>query len=170
MTDWKVVPGWPLYEVADGGSVRRIGKVRPLAPHQDKDGYLVVTMSSGGRAKTMKAHQIVAAAFIGPRPSGSQVRHLDGNPADNSVLNLRYGTPAENAADREAHGNTRRGDAHGSAKATDAQILDALRRAKSIGLAAAAREIGIGQAALSMVKTGRSRWHLMDQIAQGEAH
>jgi hypothetical protein len=33
-------------------------------------------------------------------------RHLNGDPGDNRLANLAYGTPAENAADRRAHGRT----------------------------------------------------------------
>lgn len=166
MGDWKQIPGWFEYEVADGGAVRRLGRSTPLKTRRDKDGYVIVALSSSGRPKTMKAHQIVALAFIGPKRAGQQVRHLDGNPANNVAANLSYGTPAQNCADREAHGNTVRGDSHGSAKTTDAQVISALRRARVIGQVAAAREIGIGQAALSMVKTGRTRRHLAPLIEQ----
>jgi hypothetical protein len=54
--------------------------------------------------RTVFVHQAVAAAFLGARPDGLVVRHLDGNPSNNSLMNLRYGTSAENAYDRIAHG------------------------------------------------------------------
>jgi hypothetical protein len=34
--------------------------------------------------------------------------HWNGNPADNRLTNLRWDTPAGNAADRERHGTNRR--------------------------------------------------------------
>jgi hypothetical protein len=49
-------------------------------------------------------HSLVAEAFIGPRPIGLEVRHLDGDSTNNAVDNLRYGTHAENMQDRVKHG------------------------------------------------------------------
>lgn len=48
---------------------------------------------------------LVGEAFLGPRPDGLETRHLDGNPANNSARNLRYGTKSENAQDRVRHGH-----------------------------------------------------------------
>jgi hypothetical protein len=49
-------------------------------------------------------HPLVAAAFIGPRPDGMEIRHLDGERFNNAAVNLCYGTPSENARDRVNHG------------------------------------------------------------------
>ncbi|MDX3713446.1 HNH endonuclease signature motif containing protein [Streptomyces europaeiscabiei] len=49
-------------------------------------------------------HQIVAAAFLGPRPDGHDVRHLDGNPLNSALSNLSYGTRSENELDKARHG------------------------------------------------------------------
>ena len=35
-------------------------------------------------------------AFVGPRPEGNEVLHLNGNPSDNRLENLKYGTRREN--------------------------------------------------------------------------
>src|SRR5690606_32157657 len=47
---------------------------------------------------------LVAAAFLGPRPEGSEVCHINGDPADNRVENLRYGSRSENVLDQVRHG------------------------------------------------------------------
>lgn len=49
-------------------------------------------------------HQLVLAEFVGPRPTGLVVRHLNGNSRDNRLSNLVYGTAAQNAQDAIAHG------------------------------------------------------------------
>ena len=41
-------------------------------------------------------HILVAKAWIGPRPEGCELDHLNGNKLDWSVDNLEYVTPAEN--------------------------------------------------------------------------
>jgi hypothetical protein len=35
---------------------------------------------------------------------GLEIRHLDGNPLNNCLTNLAWGTPAENKEDRKTHG------------------------------------------------------------------
>lgn len=66
-----------------------------------------------GVHKKVKVHRIVLETFAGPQPSSAYVcRHLDGNRMNNAASNLRWGTVLENAADREAHGRTLRGNTH----------------------------------------------------------
>lgn len=63
--------------------------------------YRHVSLTMGAR---QKVHAIVAAAFIGPRPPGMQVCHIDGDRFNNQADNLRYGTPSENNLDIGCHG------------------------------------------------------------------
>lgn len=105
---WKPIDGYPKYEVSDTGRVRSFwftrGTTEPriLRPAADPKGYLHVRLSNDEGARTFKVHPLVARAFLGPRPQGLQVRHLDGNNQNNRVSNLAYGTQLENMADRVA--------------------------------------------------------------------
>jgi hypothetical protein len=70
-----------------------------------RDGHKHVTLSRDGQTRTFQVHALVLRAFVGPYPPGMQIRHLNGTPHDNRLENLTYGTPAENARDRdEVHG------------------------------------------------------------------
>jgi hypothetical protein len=61
----------------------------------------------------VRIHQIVAKAFLGPRPTGMQVAHNNCNHRDNRLSNLRYATPAENQADsRHLQRRAKIGNAH----------------------------------------------------------
>jgi hypothetical protein len=71
--------------------------VRPILR---PDGYH--QMKIDGRTRLV--HQMVLAAHAGPRPDGQEVRHLDGDPLNNWLANLAYGTPSENSADKVRHG------------------------------------------------------------------
>lgn len=51
----------------------------------------------------MAVHRLVMAAFVGPCPDGIEVCHNNGNPADNRLSNLRYGTHSENQLDQVKH-------------------------------------------------------------------
>ncbi|WP_221625413.1 HNH endonuclease [Homoserinimonas aerilata] len=56
-----------------------------------------------GAHSVHNVHRLVAFAFIGA-PTGPVVRHLDGNPDNNAVTNLAFGTVAENNRDTIRHG------------------------------------------------------------------
>lgn len=118
--NWRSVPGHEdCYEVSDRGHVRSIDRHvvgrwglhrrRGLLLRQsvDKDGYLSVALSRNGIARTMRVHRLVLMAFVGPAPEGAEVLHRDGNPANNVVSNLSWGTSSDNAYDRVRHGTHR---------------------------------------------------------------
>lgn len=103
---WRQVPGVsPAYEVSDLGRVRSLKRyagtnLRVLATPLDSRGRPSVCIDR----KARRVHQLVALAFLGPRPEGMEVRHLDGDMTNNRLSNLAYGTHAENIADQVRHG------------------------------------------------------------------
>lgn len=106
---WRPVPGYEgAYEASDQGSVRSLPRPRCagqiLRQRCDKRGYPFLTLSHGGQRRTRFVHQLVAAAFLGPCPPGMEVRHRDGDPANTTAANLRYGTHQENELDKREHG------------------------------------------------------------------
>ena len=116
--EWRPVPDWPEYQVSSEGQVRSVERVVMrsngiaqtigawmLAPAtMKKSGHQQVALSRGGRSKTVTVHVLVATAFHGPRPTGMECRHLNGDPADNRAVNLQWGTTRENHLDRVRHG------------------------------------------------------------------
>lgn len=110
---WLAVPGYEgKYEVSDRGEVRAHnfdgrGVVRNLAQRPNTTGYPTVNLFKGGVRWWVSVHRLVLLAFVGPRPSGLMVRHLDGDPSNNHLANLRYGTPQENNLDTLRHGRHR---------------------------------------------------------------
>ena len=97
-----------LYAVSDEGELRtrdRRGEWIPRALFADKNGYRRVTLSRGGVKRTCLVHHLVLEAFVGPRPNGMECRHLNGQPGDNRLENLAWGTSSENGLDTVAHGN-----------------------------------------------------------------
>ena len=117
---WLPIPGNEGYSVSSNGGVRSDRRVivrstgdphtvpgRTLSQRVDSGGYHHVSLWRNRHEKHMQVHRIVAEAFIGTCPPGAQVRHLDGNPSNNSRENLAYGTPSENAADQVRHGRHR---------------------------------------------------------------
>jgi hypothetical protein len=118
---WLAVPGYEgHYEVSDMGRVRSLDRLIPTPRAARGDfrkspgrvlrqtittrGYPFVTLCKDGTRAVMTIHKMVLAAFVGPRPDGMVTRHLNGDPSDNRLENLTYGTPKENMHDMIVHG------------------------------------------------------------------
>lgn len=120
---WKPVVGYEGgYEVSSCGRVRSldrevrlynggryIRKGHDMHPTKDTFGHTQIRLCSGsGNGKMWQVHVLVATAFIGPRSDGYHTRHLNGNPADNRLENLAYGTASENQIDIYRYGGCRK--------------------------------------------------------------
>lgn len=118
---WKPVPDFPNYEVSDKGEVRNIKrhKLRKLS----KGRYVSLSLCrNDGIRYTAMVHILVMHAFVGPRPEGMQIRHLDGNPHNNCLTNLAYGTGSENYQDQVIHGVAARGVRNGRSILTERHV------------------------------------------------
>lgn len=105
---WAPIPEFPGYWASDLGriaSIRR-NKWRVLKQGRNPNGYWIVSLWRDDRESpiTVTVHRLITAAFIGPRPDGLVVRHLDGDQHNNAAANLTYGTVSENSLDTVRHG------------------------------------------------------------------
>lgn len=104
VTQWRpVTTHQDLYEVSDAGQVRNVRTKAVLRTHA-ADHYPQVYLYDHGVRSTRRVHVLVAAAFLGPRPEGQEVRHLNGDETDCRLDNLAYGTSAQNKEDQKSHG------------------------------------------------------------------
>lgn len=102
MVEWKDIEGYEgLYHVSNEGIIWSIRRNRRMAGTVNKyRGYREVCLVKDNKQKTFNVHQLVARAFLGPA-RGRQVRHKDGDPLNNKLSNLCYGTALENQPDRK---------------------------------------------------------------------
>ena len=108
---WVVSPSYSGYEVSDAGLVRNI-KTKHILTFNTKKGthpYQRVHLCVKGKAKYVLVHRLILEAFVGPCPVGHQTLHLDDNPKNNHLSNLKWGTPKENhqTIDRKGSANTK---------------------------------------------------------------
>lgn len=106
MTEMRDIPGFEgRYRVSSHGQVTNVRSGRTLKHFVDNWGYLRVDLFVDGKRHARRVHVLVATAFIGPRPDGLEIRHLDGVRTNCDLGNLAYGTRSENRYDEVAHGN-----------------------------------------------------------------
>jgi len=109
------IPGYEgFYEISDSGEVfslprmEKCGKMtrrrnpKVIGQSIDKDGYRFVRICREGKCKTLRTHRLVLAAFVRQPQGAEEGCHINHDRADNRVVNLRWGTRAENERDKDA--------------------------------------------------------------------
>lgn len=172
--EWRSVSGYEgLYEVSNLGRVRSLGRLsrgrnsstRRIAPRILKagtnptSGYHAVSLWRDSRQKTVSVHKLVTRAFMGEKPDGKEIRHLRGVAAGDGISNLAYGTPAENAADKRAHGTQPLGECVHSAKLTTRRV-QAIRKLKGTRTPLVAAQFGVAARTIRDIWNGVTWKHL----------
>lgn len=174
--EWRICPRFPDWEVSECGDLQRAvaGDNRPvgyrLKGSIDADGYLRYAIGDTWVA----AYRLVAEAFIGPAPSPShEVAHNNGSRVSAHYRDLRWATRAENHADMQVHGTSRKGVKNGRAKITEDDVLfirQEYRRVKFArdkgGLVRLERQFGLHRATLISIANGQSWSHIPLEIPQ----
>lgn len=120
-------------------------------------GHHTVLLRVPGGLKRVMVHRAVLAAWVGPCPPGHQCRHLDGNPDNNSVANLCWGTAKENAEDRTRHGTEPMGEQRPNAKLTADDAREIRRLFRSVPNKVLASRFGVTRGTVHNIGIGR-RW------------
>ena len=149
---WKEVEGFPAYRVSSLGRVEtrwtpgshHLGpEWKELRQRKTKKGHRYVDLYGNRIHVRRYVHQLVLEAFVGPCPEGKECCHWDDNPANNTVGNLRWGTPKENQEDCRRNGNMRRTPLFGSANNNailNEETVAQIKRLAGSGISAA--EVG----------------------------
>lgn len=124
--EWRLVVGWPQYQVSSLGNVRKMKTGKPVGQWLNNQGYSVVRFSQP--RKMQRVHRLVAAAFI-LNPAGYlTVNHINSKRDDNRVGNLEWCSQADNLAHADAKGRMQRdywvGKRSPSALASDQQVIE----------------------------------------------
>jgi len=174
---WRDIDGYEeLYQVSNLGNVRSCdrwveclsgrgrsyrqfysGKTKKLS--LDTYGYQVVGLSKPNKQLLTTVHKLVAQAFLGDRPNGFQVNHIDGNKSNNSVGNLEYCSQKDNIRHAHAIGliDRNKGEkcSYSKLKASDILIIKD-RLANGHSQSSIAKDYGVVQQCISAIKIGRT--------------
>lgn len=174
---WLPVAGYEgAYEVSNFGNVRSLDKTvrgrteserflkgRILKSKPSGAGYRSVNLSVNNLISTKLIHGLVAQAFIGDRPDGFEVNHIDGDKTNNHVKNLEYCSPSENM--KHAFNNNLRVAVKGS-KAGQSKLIEAdipvirERVAKGEPLETIAKDYGVHNTTIWGIYHGKTWSHI----------
>lgn len=95
-----------LYEVnCDGTKIRNARSKRCLKcykqSHNSKTEYWVTVVFIGRKRRKVFIHKVVAECWLGKKPEGYEVDHIDRNSLNNHWTNLRYVTRSEQMKNRD---------------------------------------------------------------------
>jgi hypothetical protein len=163
---WKELDRFPGYEISTFGrfaNCRKGKRVIHAGGAREKGHVIVKPRRAVGRNSGVQVfvHTLVLETFVGPRPPGMIIRHLDGNPRNNRLDNLAYGTHAENSADMVRHGRGCQGEKSNTARLTESLVLE-MRRKHALGRTSysLAKEYGVSQWCAYAAVTKRSWKHI----------
>ena len=175
---WRPVPGYVgFYEVSDLGRVRSLDRTvlhpsggpkahRGRIIQQSKKGEACpgVCLSKFGKVTRYSVGTLVLLSFVGPRTEGMQVCHFpDADTKNNRLDNLRWGTAAENAEDREKHGRTARGERNGASVLTTEKVkqIKRLLAKGGIGKQRIATEFKVAKYLITRIQRGELWKHVL---------
>lgn len=119
----KKIPGYKNYSVTEDGRVFTHKYNRFLKPSSYRRGYQRVSLTNENGLSSHSVHSLVLLTYVGPRPDGFHGSHLDGNPKNNNLSNLKWCSPKENMSHRNIHGTAQIGEKHYFSKAKEEQVI-----------------------------------------------
>ena len=106
LENWRLINGYDNYEISSHGRCRNNRTSRILKHGVNSMGYYTVNLSKDKISKNYQIHRLVADAFLENPLNKKCVDHIDGNPKNNMLCNLRWATTKENCANRSKLKNT----------------------------------------------------------------
>jgi hypothetical protein len=95
--EWKIC--FENYEISNLGNCRKLlndGTYKTIKGSTLNRGYRYFQVQRDGMRVNKLFHEMVAMAFIGPRPENLVIDHIDRDKLNNKVENLRYVSHTEN--------------------------------------------------------------------------
>lgn len=181
---WKEIPGFEGYfSVSNHGRVRSEDRTVPHARHgkvsykgnikkltpsrrgrEGKPLTLVVSLGKEHKNKSFNVHVLIAEAFLGERPDGLVIDHIDGDPTNNHVDNLEYVTYQENTQRAYdiglAAGMTGESNPSSKLNRDDVKSIKQLLEDRSMPQAKIAKRYGVCAQVISDIKLGKTWKHV----------
>ena len=141
---WKDINSYEgIYQISNYGRIRSLTRYVNCSPDNsfghilkgkilkqgdNGNGYKYISLKKNGKRKNFYVHFLVAEAFIGERPRGADINHIDCNKSNNTLKNLEYISRQENINHAVKNGllknrNHAKGEKQGSAKLNNQKVI-----------------------------------------------
>jgi len=133
---WKVIPSAPEYVINEYGQIKRLTKAqgtfvgKTLKPSGKR--YLRINLVVDGKRISEFVHNLVAEAFIGPKPLNCTTHHRDEIKKNNYYRNLEYWDTHTHKVFHRKNQQLPNGEKHYNAKLTEQQVKEI--RTKYMGI------------------------------------
>ena len=103
--EWKVIDNYENYQVSNLGRVKNVITNQILKPCKYNKHYYAVTLNG----KKHRIHRLVMSAFVENPKNKPFVDHIDRDPSNNKLINLRWATEIENQQNKSMQRNNTTG-------------------------------------------------------------
>lgn len=107
--EWKTIKDYENYQVSNMGNFYNAKLDRYISGGKKQNGYIELQLKNNGVKKYLKAHRLVALAFIDNPENKPFIDHIDGDKQNNKVENLRFCTNSENQQNQKVSNKNRLG-------------------------------------------------------------
>jgi hypothetical protein len=157
----EAILGFPNYQATTSGDIISYAgrKARVLKARVGSAGYLSLTLCKDNIKTSRLIHQLIAETFLGPRPKGYVVDHIDRDKLNNKVENLRWVTYSENNRNKDPFESPSRfpkGVAHKAAKLSEESVREIYRRAWAlVNQGVLAKAFKVSRTTITQIKHGQ---------------
>jgi len=164
----KSIPNFSGYKINKDGMIWSEPKIRCrvgkwLKQEIANSKHHRVTLYKNGKSYHRLVHRLVLETFVDRCPESMECRHLDGNPQNNCLSNLCWGTRSENSLDAIKHnthpGFKTKGESSGMSKLTEQNVRMVIYIHKTglFTLKEIAKVYGVSFACVSLI-VNKKRW------------
>jgi hypothetical protein len=155
---WIAIPGYENYYACENGKILSMRKPewRILKPITDKKKHPYVFLFR----KKEYVHRLILYTFQGLPGPLQECRHLDGNPSNNRISNLKWGTRKENTNDKRIHGTMPNGERSGTHKLAEKDVAEIRKMYGLKSLRELGARFGVSHTAIRRAVLGIKWGHL----------
>lgn len=169
--EYKDIPQNENYIALSDGRIWSKKRCKFLKEANHMSGYSFIgKFTIDGYKRLRLTHEVIAWTFLGPKPEGYEINHINGIKSDNSSDNLEYVTRQQNIQKGWANGqfeNTRAmfklniGEKNGKSKLTEEDVKNIMEaRENKIKIKTIAEYMGVGTSCINRIIAGTTWGHV----------